>query len=127
MSRDGQRGMSLIEALLAIVILGIALSSVSQAFVTQRSVNRRNEERGGAAAAAQQVMERLRRQDPASMPTSGASSPELITVDGRGFEVVTRYCVDATYCGAGSRHLRLEVSLAGQRLFDVETVYTQLR
>jgi len=119
--------MSLVEALLAIVILGMALASVTQAFMTQRKVNEMNELRSGAEAAAQQVMERLRREDPASMPSSGASSPETIVVDGRGYQVVTRYCLDAGYCGAGSRHLRLEVSFAGRSLFDVETVYTQLR
>jgi type II secretory pathway pseudopilin PulG len=119
--------MSLIEALLAIVILGIALASVAQAFITQRTMNELNEQRSGAAAAAQQAMESLRRQDPASMPTSGSSSPQTITVDGRDYQVVTSYCVASTYCGAGSRHLRLEVSFAGRDLFDVETVYTQLR
>ena len=120
-------GMSLIEALIAIVLVGIALAGISQAFVTQMDANTRNDKRSGAIAAAQQVMEALRRQDPAGMPTTGSSSPQQVSMGGRDYQVVTSYCLVPSYCGTVSRHLRIEVTLDGQDLYSVESVYTQLR
>jgi type II secretory pathway pseudopilin PulG len=122
-----QRGSTLLEALVAIAIVGIAIAGIAPAFFVQMDANGRNEQRTEAAAAAARVMETLRREDPASLPTSGSSDPEQLLVGNRMYDVVVHYCAVPSYCGAGSRHVRTEVSLHGRLLYAVESVYTQLR
>ena len=65
------RGFPLLEALVAMGLLAIMLVGVVPVFFSLMATNTRNEERSGAVAVAQQVMEELRQQDPATMPESG--------------------------------------------------------
>ena len=122
-----EKGVTLIEALVAVAIIGIAISSVAPAFIVQMDTNTRNEERTEAAALAAQVMETLRHEDPADMPNGGSSDPESVTVGHRTYEVVVQYCNEPSYCGPGSRHIVTEVSLDGETLYTTETVYTALQ
>jgi prepilin-type N-terminal cleavage/methylation domain-containing protein len=117
------KGFTLIEALLAVAILGIALVGILPSFVTLLDANTLSEERSDAVAAAQLVMEDLRQTDPLSMPTSGSSAMTLVTVGGREYETVVSYCVDATYC----RHVTVDVSFGGRTVYSVESVYTRLQ
>ena len=119
-------GFTLVEALLALALIGLVMVAMLPAFVTYFDSNTRNEERTGGIEAAQYVIETVRRVDPATLPTSGSSSPQVVPVGTRNYEVVTHYCVDASYCTANARHLVVEVRLGGQEIFTAETVYTQL-
>jgi len=121
------RGFTLIESLLAIAILGIALAGIMPAFLTFLDANTLSEERSDAVAAAQFVMERMRQQNPGTMPTTGASALELIAVGEREFEVQGFYCTDNAYCNTDSRHVVLEVNYGGQSVYSLETVFTKLR
>ena len=122
-----QRGFSLVEALIAVAIIGIAISAIAPAFFVQMDANTRNEERTEAAAAAALVMERLRYEDPSKMPDSGASDPRKITVGKRVYEAVVTFCAIPEYCGPGSRHVRTEVSLDDNVLYTIETVYSSMQ
>ncbi len=126
MDRVKQRGLTLIEALVALAILGVAAVAIMPAFLTQVDANRRSEPRAGAVTAAQQVVEQLRLGDPSSLPSSGTSAPESVLVGGLSYDVRTQFCVRPEFCDARSRHVIVEVWLDGRRLYDVETVYTQL-
>jgi general secretion pathway protein I len=121
------RGFTLLEALVALAILGIALAGLLPAFQTFLDANSVSEERSNAVAAAQQVMELLRQQDPSSLPSSGTSTVETIQVGDHEYEVVATYCAEADYCSTAARHIVLEVSFAGNAVYQVETVFTQLR
>jgi general secretion pathway protein I len=102
-------------------------AAILPAFMTHLRANSRNELRSSAVSAAQERLEALRLQDPASMPDSGSSAPQQVNVDGRDFDVVTHYCERSEYCSDDrSRHLRVEVRFGGRTIYDVETVYTQL-
>lgn len=122
-----ERGMTVVEALVAIAILGVAMAAVMPAFVIQVHVNTDNELRSGAVAAAQQVMESLRLDDPASMPESGFTGPLTINAGSRQYEAFVRYCRRSDYCNAGSRNLVVEVYFDDRLVYSVETVFTQLR
>ena len=118
------RGFTLLEVLLALGMLGIVMVVVIPAFFAYLEANTRNEIRSGAVAAAQQVMETLRQQDPASLPSSGSSAIELVNVGAREFEAVTQYCVESGFCNATSRHLMVEVSFGGAIVYTVESVFS---
>lgn len=122
-----ERGLTLVEALVAMAIMGIVLAGVTPLFMTYLNANTLNEERSGAMAAAQQVLERLRAQDPADLPSSGTSAAQALTIGGRTYQATTRYCVTAAYCDTASRHVVVEVTYRGTRIFQAETVFTQLR
>jgi len=123
----GSRGSTLIESLIALLILGIVAAGMLPAFMMQLDANGRSELRSGAILAAQQSMEALRILDPETeIPSTGQSAIRLVTVGDRQFEVVTYYCEREEFCNEDSRYVRVEVSLGGRVLYDVKTVYTQL-
>ena len=121
------RGFSLLEVLLALGLLGVVLVVVIPAFFAFLEANSQNEVRSGAMATAQQVMEALREEDPAALPSSGASPIQLVNVGGREYDAVTRYCVEAAYCDSTTRHLLVEVSFGGNVIYTVESIFTQLQ
>ena len=120
-------GMTLVETLVAMGLLGIVMVGVLPAFIHHSTINTRNEIRSGAVAASQIEMETLRLVDPATMPTSGSSDPESLKVDSWIYEVTTHYCKVPEYCNSGARHLQVEVRYENELLYSVENVYTQLR
>ena len=122
-----ERGFGLVESLVALVLMGIVLTGLLPSLMVFLRANTLNDTRSGALAAAQQVVERLRRQDPALLPLSGASAPQLVAVGGREFEVITRYCSRPEHCNPDSRQLLVEVTFGGRQVLSVETVQTALR
>jgi prepilin-type N-terminal cleavage/methylation domain-containing protein len=122
-----EKGFSLVESLCAMGILSIALLGVVPTFHVLMQVDTLSEERSNAVAAAQQVMEGLRQQLPSSLPTSGASAIQNVSVGKRVYAVRALYCTKASYCTADTRHLVLEVSYGGRNVYIVETVYTRLQ
>lgn len=121
------KGFTLLEALVATALLAILLTGVLPLFFVLLQSNTRNEERSGAVAAAQEVMEQLRQQDPATMPAEGAESPAVVNVGDRAFEVRNWYCLASQFCSDDSRHVLIEVNFGGRTVFSTESVYTQLR
>jgi prepilin-type N-terminal cleavage/methylation domain-containing protein len=124
------RGFSLVEAVVAVAILGLAVTAVLPAFLTQLDANTRSGLRSVAAGIAAERLEALRSADPTGLPTGGAPETQAVAVDGRGYELRTTYCGEPLYCpptSPGARHIRVEVWLDGRRLFDAETVFTELR
>lgn len=122
-----EAGVTLVETLAAIAILGVIVTGVMAAMVAHTDTNTLNEVRTGAGIAAVQVLESLRLEDPETLPAAGASAPVLVTLQGRDYEVVTHYCERPEHCSPTSRHVRAEVLLDGRQVFDAETVFTQVR
>ena len=121
------KGFTLLEALISLGILGVTLVAMVPAFQTLMDANSVSEERSNALAAAQEVMEGLRHEDPASLPASGSSAVQAISVGAHEYEVVTHYCRNTTYCDSDSRHIVVEVSFAGKDVYAIETVFTRLQ
>lgn len=122
-----ERGFTLVEVLIALAITGVVLLFLLPTFFTYMDANTRNEVRTGGIAAAQQVVETVRRMDPETLPNTGNSGIQVVQVGDRNFEAITRYCATPSYCTPSSRHLTIEVSHGGELIYTVETVYTQLR
>ena len=134
MSTEHQRGVTLVEALVAIAIIGIVLAATVPAFVGNLRINTDNETRSGAVTAAQTVMDRLRG-DAAwpeyGGPPGGPMVPPVVTVEtsARSYDVridYGPYCDDAGTCYAGARRVELEVTHGGRTFYRLATVFTQL-
>ena len=121
------RGFTLLEALVAMAILGIALAGLVPSFQSFMDANSLSEQRSNAVAAAQEVMEGLRQLDPSGLPSTGNSSVQAVTVGNHEYEVVATYCVETSYCSSAARHIVLEVSFAGKTVYTVESVFTRLQ
>ena len=122
-----EKGFSLAETIVALAILAIVLLGIVPTFKAMMDANTLSEQRYNAVVAAQQVMEALRQQSPSSLPTSGSSAVQTVSVGTHDYEVVTHYCLESTYCTADMRHLVLDVSFGGKKVYIVETVYTRLQ
>jgi len=121
-----QAGFTLLESLVAVAILGIVLSAILPTFLTYLDANTMSEERTGALAAAQETMEQLRQLDPATLPNTGSSPLQVVSVGQRDFEVMTHFCTANQFCGDDRRHLLIEVSYGGRTVYSVESVFTTL-
>lgn len=122
-----EKGFSLIESLIGLALLAVVLASLLPAFLTLMDANTFSEEHSAALAAGQRAMEKLRLTDPGSLPTSGTSAVQIIVVDGREFEIVTHYCRVPEYCSSSTRHVSVEIRYGGQKVYDVDTVYTRMQ
>ncbi len=120
-------GFTLVEALVAMGLMAILLVGVLPTFSVLLAANTRNEERTGAVAVAQQVMEQLRQEQIADLPEEGPVGPQIVSVGQRDYEVRHWYCLAEQFCGEDSRHVLIEVNYGGRTIFSTESVYTQLR
>ncbi|MCP3980088.1 MAG: prepilin-type N-terminal cleavage/methylation domain-containing protein [bacterium] len=120
------RGFTLVEALIAMALLGIILSGVAAGFVSLSTINTHNELRTGAVQAAQIVMEAWRGVSPVDMPDPLRIVRENVVVGEREFRVHTRFCGIAELCSEDVRHIVVEVNFQGNRIYSVETVYSRV-
>jgi len=121
-----ERGLTLVETLFAVAILGFAVSGIMGAFMTLVDASSNSEERSMAIPASQQVLEALRLEDPEAMPSSGSLSPQTITVGSQQFQAIVSFCVNNIYCTTTSRHVTVDLFVDGMKVYDVETVFTKL-
>lgn len=126
MGSSPTQGLSILEVVVALAILGVALAFIVPSFVGFLETNTGSEVRSQAVYLAQRELETLRLQDPTLLPTSG-SAERLEAYGGRSFTLRRIYCAQAALCGPGSRHIRVEVVWNGRTVYAVETVYTSLR
>lgn len=121
------RGLSIIEVVIALVILTIVLAGLLPSFIGNLQINNRTELRGTAVSIAQRELEQLRRQNLAAISntTTTTQAPKDVVQDGRTYQVSTRFCVDTSRCTGNARQIVVQVSYKGSKLYELETVYTQ--
>lgn len=119
-------GLSFLEVVVALAILGVVLVGVVPSFLSYIQFNTQSEQRSNAIRLVEERLEALRLVNPQTLPTTG-SQESVQTRSGRSYTVRTIYCATASLCGSGSRHIRVEVLLNGRSLYAAETVFTQLR
>lgn len=116
-------GFSLVEALVAVSIFGVALAAIVPSFVFFSRSNLSSQRRTEAAAIAQQVVDGLRQKDFATWDPSGESY--TLSAGGGDYKAELTYCTGTlTLCNSGARHLRVEVKQHGKTYYEVETVFT---
>lgn len=127
-----KRGLSIIEAIVALAVIGIILAILIPSFIGSLRITNRTELRGVAIGLAQQRLEELRSQLPTPLPTSEVSGSTSVTVQGRTFAIQTTFCptdVPLTTpptpaCTAQRVLVRVQVSYLGSVLYAADTVYT---
>ncbi len=122
-----QLGFTLIEIVFALGLLGLAMSALFPGFLSHTKYNNFSEVRTSAYQAAQIVLDELRLEEPSVLPSSGSDPAVNVTVGTRSFSVVASFCEDNTYCGANIRHITVRVTYQNEEIYEVNTVYTQLR
>ena len=141
-SRNRNAGFSIIEMLVALVILGVALTSILPVFINYANVNRRTEIRAEAVSAAERVMDELRQRDFGDWDAVreelddgikvATGDPNTASDDGRTYVPAITWCTaDLPLCsnnggaiGNQQRHVRVAISLDGEEQYSVTTVFT---
>ena len=120
---DGDRGFTLIETTIALLILMVATLGVAALFVYSINYNSGANDRALALAIAQQQMERLRKTPIAQVVTPAQPEPDVVMAR-RSYSVVTtvdgsatlkRITIQVTPKGAGANWARNSVVLITQR------------
>ena len=122
-----QNGFTIIEALMAIAILGIIVAGIVPAYSHYSQLNTISELKSSAAAVAQEQMERMRRQDFSMWEGSGHSS--MISMGGREFEMVVThspYGSDENSHVSGARRIHTAIFSGNRLVYEVTTIYTQI-
>ncbi len=139
-----QAGFSIIEMLVALVILGVALTSILPVFINYATVNRNTEIRAEAVSAAERVMDGLRQRSfnqwgdfETVMERDGVEvatgDPNDTTDNGRTYEVAMEWCnqpeTGLSLCDANGqqRHVRVNICLNSQLQYSVTTVFTSVQ
>lgn len=137
-----QKGMTLVETVVAMVIFTTMVASFLPLFVTYKATTIRNDIRLGAVAVSQQVMDELRRIDPGKLPTTGDNLETYPTVaqggtgasiaamvhKGKTYRVTITYCNPTTSCVGDTRRIRVRAfhNSTTDPIFQLETIYTKL-
>lgn len=117
-------GFTLVEALVALALLGVMLTALLPSFVQNIQVNTQSELRTDAVAVAQVEMDRLRALG--TWPATGTKrevTTELATYETE--LTYSLYCRDGT-CFQGARQVQVEVFHRNRSLYRATTVFTSL-
>lgn len=123
-----QTGTSMVEVLVALCVMAIVVGQIAPSVAFHMHVNTQAERKTLAIAAAQQVLDELRFQDPTTLPNTGPGPTSDITMDGLVLKVTPYYCLNTALCSSNTvRHVTVRTTLYGIQLYETETVYTKLR
>ena len=120
-----EQGLTLIETVIALFIFLIFLGFMIPLFSNQHISTINNEIDTGAVAVSQQILDKLRQANSATLPSTGSTN-ESVTAMGKQYSATITYCAVVAYCTTNARHIKVEVKHHGQTVYTVETAYTRL-
>lgn len=130
-ARDNERGFTVIETSIALVVLMIATLGVASLFLYAINYNAGANDRALAVAIAQQQMERLRKTPFAQVTTPAQPEPDIVMA-GRSYGIVTtvggtatlkQITIQITPRSAGPGWIRTPVVVVTQRADVVNGTY----
>ena len=124
---NSARGFTMLEVLVSMVLFGIVSIGMTKAYIAQMHVNTMSETRSQAVQAAIRVLDFTRTLDPATLPNSGSSSAQTIVINNKSFAVKLFYCRVPALCSVSSRNITAQVSFKNKKVYEVSTVFAQLR
>ncbi len=120
-----EKGIGLIEALMALVVIIIATATILPTFISFAKANTASDIRTGAVDAAEWVLERYRFEEISQLNRDDYE--ETILVSSREYEVLTTFCEDQSFCDDQTVQIVVEVSYNDKIYYKVQTVYTDLK
>ena len=126
------RGISLIEAVLALLLIAITLATIIPVFANYSQINSSNEVRTTAVLIAQERMDELRRISPDDYNSVLGASPVStnITENGKTYNLVLSYencsAVFSSCTSSGAKYVNLKVYYNSDLFYEVENVFTRL-
>lgn len=124
-SRSGDKGLTLVESVVSLLIFFIASAGIVPVFLNYTLSTINNERRTGAIAVSQQVLDGLRQADASTFPVTGSDTLATVPYMGKTYTPTVTYCQNQTYCDENSRHITLQVSHNGTQVYEAETVFTK--
>lgn len=130
---QSEKGLTLVEAVVSMLIFFIALGSIVPISLNYSLAAIRNEQKTGAIAISQQILDEVRQFDIRTLPSGNTTVTTLPSGDplphsvmGRDYSPQITYCetANANYCKPDSRHIKVEVFRDGQSIYEVDTVFT---
>jgi type II secretory pathway pseudopilin PulG len=137
-----ERGLTMVETLIAMVILFGALAGAVPLMMAYSLQNIRNEIKSGALAASSQVMDQLRQCDVTTLPRSGTTTIPATTTSttspcgttiqplqytGKLYGATITYCQNTSYCDTNTRQVQIQISYNNANVYQAETVYTNFQ
>jgi|GEM_PF-2676827 len=128
-----EKGLTLVEAVVSILIFFVALGGIVPISLNYSLAAIRNEQRTGAIAISQQILDELRQVDIRTLPSGNTTATTLPSGDplpdsvmGRDYSPQITYCEtsNTNYCTSDSRHIKIEVLKDGRSIYEVDTVFT---
>ncbi len=120
---SNQRGFTLLEVLVSLSILAIALSSLMPVFASLSKFNTQMDFKTKAIAAGQERMESIRESDHSTIPTSGSVDTNHV-IDGTPLLLTTTYCETSSFCTGDNKHISIDIIHNGNKIHELETVFT---
>lgn len=146
LNRHHEQGFSLVEAVVGMVMFAALLSGLAPLIMVSRAFTLQSDNRVGAIAVSQEIMDSLRQRDIANLPTSGTTtvlpagnSIASLRYKGKIYSATVTYCETNTYCDASTRHIKVKVYQDGNTaatpsrpadakpIYQLETVYARLQ
>lgn len=129
-----QEGFTLIESLVAMLMLLATLGGLIPVFMSYRLAAIDNQIKTGAIAVAQKKLDEIRQTPWDDLPT-GTSVNSVTTTEnhmGKDYSAVRTYCPNGPVgnsligqCDAETKAIRIEVLYDTREILEIETVYTK--
>jgi prepilin-type N-terminal cleavage/methylation domain-containing protein len=139
------RGFSLVEVIVALVIIATGLAFLSLLFTQQRLNNINSEIRSGAVVFSQRILDHLRQKDPKTLPSIPPQAsvskqcpappgspqtdidlcpPDLNEANPYSYRANIDFSEDGD-CKTTCKKIKVEVVREDEKIYTVETVYTK--
>lgn len=118
-----EQGFTLIEIIVATLIISGAVMLVLQALTSNAANNNRSDSRTEGATAIERVLDQLKTRDVTELPMTGSAQQQVV-VGRNTYTVKVAYCTITAYCSPEARMLRVSALDAQSREVNfAETIY----
>lgn len=130
---DQNQGFTLVEALVALLILFAMMAGLIPTFMTYRLNTINNDVKTGATALSQQLLDELRQnQAVETWPDTGTVTTlptgtviNTLSYNGRDYNAQLTYCSDSDKCNDTTRQVTITISHNNNSIYSIESIYTQ--
>ena len=127
MKMTNETGTSLLEAIFALSFFGIITVGILPGFLMHSQEVTRTEHRSNAIGLAQEILDDIRSENPAILPSTGTVGPTTYSRGQFTYNTEISYCEDSVLCPTtNTRQITIKVYHQGRIYYEVETVYTAL-